>query len=493
MTKTNHNYTLLQKIGFILMGGLLTGSMWHIRGAHGWGSSWGILTATLLMTYFIYMVFKRKTNASLFHIVTAGVCAMLTTPAWGTLTNQTSGIFHDDVLNKSHSCTQLSGVFIMLCLGFGLLPLFGFMLSRIFSDQQFKWKNYIIIFAVFFGSYFIFNASVSHLILNLIQPESKLAFQDGIDYVVALSKMGDNFSEELTVMAKRGVEIFDAFGDNATPFKVYITHIFSSSAWAKSVPCGRNYFSEISTISHALSAILIILIQRFAFKDKFGSRVNLLICSAFSIGITVSTLSFVIHFKHMDWAFLSEPWLLWEFATGFISGIIIFIFLFLIDKKAPDDDFNDILFDKIPTKTKDIFQVVYLFVFGVCFTLMRPIATRFDDSLLLCVIVWTLMTITVIAAIVMMQMGKKEMFHRMNVWQLSTWAAARTFEVHAFTYFFIGNFWGDLSSTEICKPAIHVNSTVTYVMAVAVVLYLAIFFVQKKTLEPKRIKIKVKN
>ena len=85
----------------------------------------------------------------------------------------------------------------MLTLGFGLASLYGIMLGRAYSDKQWKVYHYIILVAVFFAAGLIAKATVSHWIINVIQPEAGEAFEVGLkDYMLTLAPFEQHSFEE---------------------------------------------------------------------------------------------------------------------------------------------------------------------------------------------------------------------------------------------------------------------------------------------------------
>ena len=95
---------------------------------------------------------------------------MLTVPAWGTLLKQITGVLDFD--GTVYTISPWSGVFMMLCLGFGLASIFGVMLGRGYSDKQWKLWHIIVLVAVFYAVGYLAKATVSHLILQAVQPEA---------------------------------------------------------------------------------------------------------------------------------------------------------------------------------------------------------------------------------------------------------------------------------------------------------------------------------
>ena len=113
------------------------------------------------------------------------------------------------------------------------------MLGRGFSDKQWKFYHVIIVVAVFFAAYYIAMATVSHWILNLVQPESAEAFVDELRSVGIKDSAYDAFMKHF---------------DNDSWAKKFTVDILGRTSLA-----GRNYFQEIMTISSAVSAIAVLL------------------------------------------------------------------------------------------------------------------------------------------------------------------------------------------------------------------------------------------
>lgn len=413
----SRKFSTIEKIIYILLGALITGAMWRARGTHGWGSEFGVFTVGMLLLVYIYAVFKRTTNSSYFHIIAAATTCMLTTPAWGTLLNQTSGFFEVSVKNDAYvgpetaACSPASGVFIMLCLGFGAMPLFMFVVSRLFSEKKYSLLNYAIVFAVFFAAFYISNATVSHFIIKAIQPESVAAFEKGL--------------------AECGKE--------GTAYAVYLKH-FSAINWAKKIPFGRNYFTEVTVVSHAIAALVTAIVIKFGLKDKVGGKITFWGSTAFAVGITAANAFFVLKNKLTVEAhpWLDGAWSFWEFFTGFIAGLIIMIALFVINGKHEDKGFNDEIFSFIPEKVKDILLCAFVFIFGFGVSVIRPFATRLDESDSLPIVVWIAGGVTVIALAVLMLMGKLPKMWKNNPIGIAPKLAVLLFAIHMFCYLFIG-------------------------------------------------------
>ncbi|MCQ2471233.1 MAG: hypothetical protein MJ147_04255 [Clostridia bacterium] len=450
LTETKQ-FSALEKIVYAILGALILGAMWRMRGSHGWGSEFGVFTCGLLFTVFIYSVFKRKTNSSYFQIIAASTACMLTTPAWGTLLHQTSGFFEVSVKNDAYAgpmtaeCTPWSGVFIMLCLGFGTMPLFLFIVSRLFSDKKYSLVKYISVFAIFFAVFYLANATVSHPIIKLVQPESVAAFKNGL------------------------VES----GKDGSVYSVYMKH-FADINWAKKIPFGRNYFTEITVVSHAIASLVTAIAVRFGFKDKAGGKIIFWGSTAFALGITIANIFFVLESKLSveKYPFLDDAWSFWEYFTGFIAGLILMIILFAVNKKIPDEGFKDDIVPFIPEKVKNIILCAFVFAFGFGVSTIRPFATRVDDAAPLSIVVWAVGGVAVLAFAVLMLLGKLPQMWKLDPCGVAARLTAVLFSIHLFCYMLIGY------GSEL--PSILVHIPVQYFMMVVAPLTLIGYLIAKR-------------
>ncbi len=350
--------SVTENIIIILMGALLLGLLWRVRGEHGWGSSWGLLNAGFVYTLFIVLIKGTRQKLDLKHIALISIAFMFTTPGWGTLLKQITGVIYqpeDLSLGLETTYTSVaSAVFLMLCLGFGLASLFGIMLGKSFSAKEWKLRHFIILLGVFYITDLISNAFISPFILNAVQPEAAEIFEKGL----ALSEI------------------------DGSAYKVYLSH-FKDVAWAKKIEGGRNYFQSIEAITSAIKAVTSIVATRFIIKDKIAAKTGAVVCSAFAIGITVADLFF--YFGNGGYHMLNESylpeffyaWGCWEYFTGFIAGAIITAFIVLL---KPEEDVNEVVFRKIPEKVKKALIFIAGMVFLIGVNIVRPVMVRFEDS-----------------------------------------------------------------------------------------------------------------
>ncbi len=354
----------LKNILTVLIGALLMGFLWRIRGTNGWGSSWGLLNAGAVFTLFVVMVVGKRQKLKLGWIGVSSLMFMITVPTWGTFLDQITGIISSDVTDElgniisgSRIIPVASGVGIMLILGFGLATLWGIMLGRSLSDKQWKIKDFVLLIAVFFASMYVSRATLAHTLAELIQPQALDLFKEGL------------LTQKIVTE-----ESFESI------YKIYMEH-FDDMSWAKKIMGGRNYFALVETISIALGGIFSMIVTRFIIKDKIAANMGLITSCAFAFSITLSDLFFYLFDESKGVIGAVEnlaPWSCWEYFTGFFAGAIITIALLCYrNKKA---DVPEIAFSGVPQKIADVltFLMGFVVVFGI--NIVRPVLDRFEDS-----------------------------------------------------------------------------------------------------------------
>ena len=378
MTK-NISQSKIYNAVVVLLGALLMGMLWRVRGTHGWGSSWGLLNAGIVFVLFITVAIGERKKMNFAWTSLTALSFMLTVPAWGTLLKQITGVLDFD--GTIYEISPWSGVFMMVCLGFGLASIFGVMLGRAYSDKQWKLYHVVILIGVFYAVNYLAKATVSHWILQAVQPQAVTAIADDLKAV--------------------------GLGDNV--YKVYMQH-FDNDAWAKKFTvealgrisvAGRNYFQEIMTISSAISAIAVLLTTRFVIKDKRAALTGAVTCGAFAFAITVADLFFWFEAKGYNVPDTYASWSLWEYFTGFIAGGIITAFLVSLSKK---DDVPESAFTKLPDKAKTVFTFLLGYIGMIGISVVRPVLERFDTSDLQ--IVYTVISVLV-ALVIVVLLAKK--------------------------------------------------------------------------------------
>ncbi len=415
------------KAAAVLMGALLTGIFWKVRGSTGWGSLWG-----LLCVGFFYMMFlivlsggaKRLTAALLG--VTAGAF-MFTAPAWGTLNMQIIGYIPGvDIADKSLiEVTPLSGAFIMLVMGFGLATLFAFFVGLSFSGKSYKLWHFAVILILFFAFDYFTRAFVSPYILRLVQPQAESLFEYGL--------------------AQSGLDI--------TVYNAHLTHIFDFT-WSKDFIGGRNYFASVKSISSAIRTLCLALTVRFAFKDKVTARIMTVVSSVFAFSILAADL--ILYFGsggyHMqnpnpNTILAANGWTLWEYSTGFISGFLLTVYILHLLKKYRHNLDNTCVLDNSQRYSRFEAPVTFILTILLCMGISpaRAIISRLTDTTginLLPEVALIFAAAIVPCILIAVVFGAK--LQKPGIFMFYLWALPCLLTLQMIIYFFIG----DSSCTE---------------------------------------------
>ena len=363
----------------ILLGAVVTGFAWRVRGTGGWGAAWGLLNAGMLLTLYLLAVRGRRDGAGLSLVAAAAFSFMFTAPAWGTLLTQITGVMTVEYAAGEQTVfvSPLSGVILMLCMGFGLAALFGVMLGRVFNGKPWRLRDYAAVLLVFLIVAYGAKASVAHWLVKLIQPQTVEAFQKGL--------------------TEAGIE--------KTPFAAYLTH-FNAEGWAKKIAGGRHYYACVSAFSSALGSVAAILAARFLAKDRYPAKIGVTVCGAFAFAITLADLFFWFGNGgyHMEQGF-SLPdgwaaWSLWEYFTGFIAGGIITA---VVLKTAPDVPAQEPLLAKLPEKPRTVVGFALCWVGLIGLNAVRPLQRRLDENVPLMIAGIVIGVIAVLAACLLLR------------------------------------------------------------------------------------------
>ncbi len=367
MTKLrNSTLSPLAKICAVLTAAVTTGFMWRVRGDHGWGSMWGMFAVGVMLILVIYAVFGERKKMSLEMIPVAVLLLGITNGGWGTLNSQMGGYLTSTAAFTGEETARLveinpvHGLFMMLFLGFGWMPLFAFVVGSLFSKREYKLRDYLILIAVFYGVTYIFKFSLSHFILEAVHPEA-----------VAFCKEG---------LADRGYDM--------SPMMAYIKE-FGSAAWAKKIPFARNYFTSIDVMSAAFGALGTSVAALVLIRDKLTALISFLINTVCALSITVADVFLIIDSdkgliplgdKVPMWI-QAPSWSLWEFFTGFLLGAGIMLILVLLPQKTiKEEPFAPV----VPLKNKGlryVFTAGAVVTFAFCVTVIRPLGMRIGTHL----------------------------------------------------------------------------------------------------------------
>lgn len=358
---STRNLTAGTKFFMVLSCAFMTGFMWRVRGDSGWGSMWGMFAVGVMLMLFVYAFFGNRRKMSYEAIPAAVILLGITNGGWGTLNSQMGGYltssfpFAGETADRLVEINPLHGLWMMLLLGFGWMPLFALFIGTLFSEKQYKIKHYIILVAVYYAVLFLFKASVSHVILSAIHPEAVENFRLGL--------------------ADQSIEL--------SPVEAYIKNL-GSAAWAKKVPFARNYFTSVDVISAACAALISCVAALVVRRDKLTAFVALGINTVCALSITLADVFLILDSDRGFFANVNPPafmvpcaWSLWEFFTGFLLGLGIMLILVCLPKRLTDGEGR---FEYNPVFKSDKIRCFYnalltvTFTFGL--TLARPVGRR---------------------------------------------------------------------------------------------------------------------
>ena len=353
-----------QQVLAIVSGACLMGIMWRARGSHGFGAKWGMFAVAFVFMLFIYALFSKRKKMNYEMLPLPAVFAALTAGGWGTLNSQMNGYlsssanFVGEEAYRYIEISEYSGLIIMLLLGFGWLPLFAVTFASLFSKKKYEFKDFLIFIGVYYITMIIANFTISHYILQVINPEAVEACREGL---------------------------LDA-GHDMSPMKAFITQ-FGSAPWAKKIPFCRNYFTSVKVISSAVGALASSLSVAFVLKDKFTAIVSFFINLSCAIAITVADIPLILDSDRGLFAKVKTPtfitgceWSTWEFFTGFILGLLIMLIITLLPKKytASEEDYT------YQTSIKNkrfslIYNGILTFFFSFVVILTRAFSFRLNE------------------------------------------------------------------------------------------------------------------
>ena len=345
---------------------IMTGLMWRVRGSHGFGSMWGMFAVGVALVLFIFAFYGNRRKMSYEAIPAAVILLGITNGGWGTLNHQIGGYLDSGMDMHSFAwqveISPFSGVAIMLLLGFGWMPLFAVFIGSLFSKKEYKIRHYVILIAVYYVVMLALQASLSHFILKLINPQA-------VEY----------FAKSLEIQ-----------GIADSPMMAYIKQ-FGDAGWAKKIAFGRNYFTSIEVISSAISSLVISLVALVAFRDKVTALISTAMNVICALSITVADVFLILDPQNRRWLthigapkFLTlNGWSLWEFFTGFLLGLGIALLLACLPKKITDGEGR---FEYEPAiadnRLRAAYNAVLTFVFTFAVTLGRPLSMRIGSLLL---------------------------------------------------------------------------------------------------------------
>ena len=346
----------LRAVADTAVGALLLGMLWRFRGSHGWGAAWGVLACGFVFLLFLTAVIGKKERVSFAVLSAAALSFMLTTPSWGTFLSGVTGV-QSLSAKGSDAVTDVfvhpaSAAVLMLCLGFGMVAVFGVLLGKCFGGKTWRLRDFALVLLTFYVVTLLMQATASHAVFRFLQPEAVRVFAADL----------------------RANGITDGV------FKTYLHH-FGKIDWGKKMLGGRHYFAAIEAISRAVAAAAVLLVVRFAVKDKQAARTGAVVCGAFALAITLSDVWFFLDaggyhgaqgYVLPDWI---AAWSTWEYCTGFVAGAIITGYarrLCVTTEVA--------LPQKLTGNVRNVFAYVLFFVGGLGLNVVRPMLVRMERS-----------------------------------------------------------------------------------------------------------------
>ncbi len=355
------------KITAIIGGAFLCGALWRVRGEKGYGGKLGMCVVAAGLLLYIFSIYGERKKISFSLLPVTVILTGLTAGGWGTLIQQMSGYlassepFTGETAVRTAQIEPLSGLFIILCLGFGWMPLFCFIMGYYFSGKKYSGKDIIIPAIMIIALYYAFRFTLAHPITQLFCKDATQLFKEGLA------------DKQIT----------------QTPFIYYLKN-FATQAAAKKIPFGRNYFTSVDCVAGALAAAAVFIYQRYFIKDKFGSRLAVLLNIAVMSAMTLANLPFsakdgssLFPGAASLWPFKSTfTWSHWEFFSGFFVGLFVMIIIMLIPKKLQDKSRETKeCFPHLKTKANWLYcSAISIFVV-LELQIIRPFAARvFEDS-----------------------------------------------------------------------------------------------------------------
>ncbi len=345
---------------------VMSGFMWRVRGDEGYGSMWGMFAVGVMFVLFIFAFFGNRRKMSYEAIPIAVILLGITNGSWGTLNTQMGGYLSGDLpfpgaeQAETVAISPFSGLWIMLLLGFGWMPLFSLFIGSLFSKKEYKLKHYLALIFIFYAVVLGFQFFAAHFIMPFINKEATEMFSKGlIENGIPLSRM-----------------------------RAYIYN-FGSAAWSKTIPFGRNYFASIRAISYAAGALISSLAALAIMKDGITALISFLFNIISAVSITLADAFLIIDSDAGFLARVNAPaflkggsWSLWEYFTGFLLGFGMMLVLVCLPERITRGEGR---FEYREPFAKKWFHILYSAVLTLAFTFgataARPLGIRIAEQL----------------------------------------------------------------------------------------------------------------
>jgi len=298
---------LLQKLAVVLMGGLLMGAMWRLRGDDGFGSLWGMLPVSLVFWLFLLSIFGYRKKMSYDMLPWAVLSVPFTINAWMPVMPLLKGVIQapgsiPGTAVEEHF-SYASAVFLIFLLGFCWMAFLGFFLGLLFSPKRYKARDFLLVAGIYLAVMLAMKGSAAHLIMKIAAPQSVDVFTRGL--------------------LEQGV--------TDSPFLFYMKNIFRIDA-QKPFVGGRTYFNGIALIGNALGALAVIAALLVKYRDRVAARIMASVCSvvggAFLGGALLNVLAcggfrgtmLDSHAVLPAW-FMNNYWGFVEYSVGALIGL----------------------------------------------------------------------------------------------------------------------------------------------------------------------------
>lgn len=342
------------RIFLVLISALSGGFAWRVRGDNGFGGMTGMCVPAILLTLLIFMVYgnRKKLDGGIIGFIMFSMT--VTANGWGTINSQITGILGHG--SEAVEVSVASGVFAVFLVGFGWVPIWASLMGFYMSNQKYKPYSFlycVIIYPVFrLLSELVF----AHLIIPIIAPDAYLAFKTDLG--------------------------------GLSPWVEYITH-WKDESYFTSFIGGRNYTAMVSNLSSCIGALSSFFFIRFVVKDKFASKLMIIICFIFGISIVLADLWFFWDLGGYHQTSLVPPawldghgWSFWEYFTGFFAGgltmFVILRWVKPVSDPSPLEDYNTFHLI-IPERFKTIISFICIIIFVNIFAWIDPADDRLTD------------------------------------------------------------------------------------------------------------------
>lgn len=305
--------TRSEKIISVIAGALATGFMWRARGSGGFGAFWGLTCVGAVLSLMLFSFYGSNRNYSGLLIPAGALMTGLTVFKCGSVVDLGGGVLIGDALFSGEETMRVTpvdewrGILVTAVAGFALVCLFGIFAGTVVSEKKYGWGKYLVFIAVFFGVELIGKATFGHKLAELAVPGISAQFEAGL--------------------ADRGIFM--------TAREAYLAN-FADIRWANYIPYGYPYYELVEHLCFFCSAVALILVAAFLFRDRRTALVSL---GCDIAGAAAFVLGDYWNVNTFETSFLSKlavppflritDWGLWEYTVGFVLGFGIFLTLAL--------------------------------------------------------------------------------------------------------------------------------------------------------------------